>query len=148
MVESVWRRIDNRMSLSNKRRKGISAEQRFRILKRDGFRCTYCGVPASEARLEIDHKLPFSAGGTNNDENLVAACFHCNAGKGPKANPINRMPRNGSYGGRPKGPIMPCGWCGIPMTSAQMRAHFVNCPKRPEAKPEPKQPQYDYQENS
>ena len=35
--------------------------------------------------------------------------------------------------GRPKGVRMPCGWCGEALTQAELRAHFVTCPKRPKA---------------
>lgn len=36
-------------------------------------------------------------------------------------------------GGRPAGPLMPCGWkCGESLTAREMRTHFVTCPKRPE----------------
>ena len=33
--------------------------------------------------------------------------------------------------GRPKGPEMPCGWCGKPMTATTMREHYTSCKKRP-----------------
>jgi hypothetical protein len=31
--------------------------------------------------LQVDHGLPVAVGGSNDDENLVAACFDCNTGK-------------------------------------------------------------------
>lgn len=57
---------------------------RFKILKRAGFRCEYCGADSSEARLVVDHVLPVSKGGTNRESNLVAACDECNIGKGAR----------------------------------------------------------------
>lgn len=55
---------------------------RFRILERDGFRCRYCGARASDgAVLQVDHIHPASKGGKTQLENLITACFECNAGK-------------------------------------------------------------------
>lgn len=44
-------------------------------------RCYYC---CREARLEIDHYIPVSRGGTNWPDNLRLACHGCNAEKGNK----------------------------------------------------------------
>jgi len=65
-----------------RRRTGISVGTRYRILKRDNFKCVYCGRNASEVALQIDHYTPVSAGGSNDDPNLRSACYECNAGKG------------------------------------------------------------------
>lgn len=54
---------------------------RFAILERDGFRCRYCGVTAEASELRVDHVLPVCRGGQSTYENLVTACFPCNAGK-------------------------------------------------------------------
>lgn len=56
---------------------------RFNVLRRDGFRCRYCGKSAPEgAILEIDHVVPRALGGTDDPTNLVACCGECNMGKG------------------------------------------------------------------
>ncbi len=52
---------------------------RKNILRRDRFRCQYCG---SRDRLTVDHVLPKSRGGLDTWENLVAACTVCNNRKG------------------------------------------------------------------
>lgn len=62
-------------------RTGIGARLRFEILKRDNFRCQYCGAAAPNVQLQIEHILPVIAGGTNDPDNLCAACQRCNAGK-------------------------------------------------------------------
>ena len=62
-------------------RTGIGARLRFEILKRDNFRCQYCGAAAPHVQLQIEHILPIVAGGTNDPDNLCAACQRCNAGK-------------------------------------------------------------------
>lgn len=65
-------------------REAIPPSARLKILIRDGFRCTYCGATQKDAKIEIDHVIPVSAGGTNEEGNLVAACFACNRGKRDK----------------------------------------------------------------
>jgi hypothetical protein len=68
-------------------RSEISPKLRFRILSRDGFKCQYCGAQAPDVRLEVDHLIPVSQGGETVEDNLAAACWDCNRGKG--AGPIN-----------------------------------------------------------
>lgn len=62
-------------------RKAISKKLRFEVFKRDSFRCRYCSRGVESSILEIDHILPVSKGGQNNDLNLITACFDCNRGK-------------------------------------------------------------------
>lgn len=50
------------------------------ILRRDGYRCQYCGRETSQ--LTIDHVVPRYRGGPHSWENLVAACPQCNRRKG------------------------------------------------------------------
>lgn len=52
-----------------------------RILKRDKFRCVYCG---SQRQLTIDHVIPKSKGGQNTWSNMVTCCSKCNSKKGDK----------------------------------------------------------------
>lgn len=69
---------------SRKTRRKIKRSKRFRILKRDGFRCQLCGRKANEddgIELHIDHKMPISKGGTDDDDNLWTLCNDCNLGK-------------------------------------------------------------------
>jgi 5-methylcytosine-specific restriction protein A len=51
---------------------------RQRILERDHFTCQYCGAGGE---LVVDHIVCRSAGGSDADENLVAACKSCNEAK-------------------------------------------------------------------
>jgi hypothetical protein len=51
------------------------------IFERDGYACIYCG---STNRLEGDHILPLSRGGSNAFENLATACKRCNLAKGSR----------------------------------------------------------------
>lgn len=62
----------------------VTKRTRFEVLRRDGFRCYYCGVRGNETTgdgLTIDHVVPKSLGGTDEPTNLVAACGDCNSGK-------------------------------------------------------------------
>ena len=54
---------------------------RFEVLERDKFQCQYCGQYAPNVRLEVDHILAVSDGGTDALENLRTSCFACNQGK-------------------------------------------------------------------
>jgi 5-methylcytosine-specific restriction endonuclease McrA len=46
-----------------------------------GGQCVYCG---SEDKIEIEHRIPLSRGGTNWPANLVPACKSCNCKKSTK----------------------------------------------------------------
>lgn len=50
------------------------------ILRRDEYRCQYCGRKTSQ--LTIDHIVPRYRGGQHSWDNLVAACPQCNRRKG------------------------------------------------------------------
>jgi hypothetical protein len=55
---------------------------RQRILQRDQNCCYWCGAEANT----VDHLIERSAGGTDDEQNLVAACAKCNYGRvGSKA---------------------------------------------------------------
>ncbi|MFQ5400317.1 MAG: HNH endonuclease [Anaerolineae bacterium] len=52
------------------------------ILRRDNYRCQYCGHKTHF--LTIDHVIPRRQGGNHSWVNLVAACPQCNRRKGGK----------------------------------------------------------------
>jgi predicted restriction endonuclease len=61
----------------------IQVSLRYKILKRDEYKCRICGRSANDgARLEVDHIFPRAKGGKDNPENLWTLCFDCNRGKG------------------------------------------------------------------
>ena len=63
--------------------KPLSKKERFKILKRDNFRCQLCGRSADDGTvLHVDHKIPKAKGGSNQRENLWTLCADCNLGKG------------------------------------------------------------------
>lgn len=57
--------------------RGDWSDIRLFVLERDDWQCQYCGADANA----VDHILARSRGGTNNLDNLVAACHHCNSRK-------------------------------------------------------------------
>lgn len=64
----------------------ISAVVIDRLLS--GRICYYCGIGVSRyapqyhtAKATVDHVVPLKYGGTNNEDNLVTACFTCNIRK-------------------------------------------------------------------
>ena len=62
----------------------INARLRFKVLKRDNFKCVYCGKsPANNSNVElhVDHIVPWSKGGETVIENLQTLCSKCNLGK-------------------------------------------------------------------
>ena len=66
-----------------KTRSYLKPSLRFKILHRDQYRCQTCGASAAGgADLHIDHILPVSKGGTNDESNLRALCSECNIGRG------------------------------------------------------------------
>lgn len=52
------------------------------VFERDDYTCRYCGERGG--RLECDHVVPVSRGGTNEMDNLVTACLPCNRSKRDK----------------------------------------------------------------
>ncbi len=63
----------------------VTPRLRFEVLRRDGFRCRYCGAGAGTAALEADHVTPIALGGGDEMANLVTACEPCNSGKASTA---------------------------------------------------------------
>lgn len=62
----------------------INLRIRFKVMKRDNFKCCMCGrSPATTPGLElhIDHIIPWSKGGETVIDNLHTLCSDCNLGK-------------------------------------------------------------------
>lgn len=68
-------------------RPSIQLKTRVRIRIRDNYICGYCKRPGTinkdpDNRLwHIDHKIPYSFGGSDTDDNLLLACTTCNTQK-------------------------------------------------------------------
>ncbi|MDR5802573.1 HNH endonuclease [Caballeronia sp. LZ001] len=60
----------------------VWVKQRERILLRDGGLCQVCKRAGRVAlAAEVDHRVPRSQGGTDDDENLQSICRKCHATK-------------------------------------------------------------------
>jgi len=77
------------------RKKRISAHLRRRIAKQAGYRCGYCltSQHITGARMQIDHIIPESAGGTTTGNNLWLACSSCNEFKGVQTHAFDYITR-------------------------------------------------------
>ena len=60
---------------------GTPALTNPRLFRRDDYMCLYCGEELPPRLLTRDHVVPLSAGGTDEWENVVAACRPCNQRK-------------------------------------------------------------------
>ena len=69
---NIYIRPDKRSVVLNRRN----------ILRRDRYRCQYCGIHSDE--LTTDHIMPRSRGGEDSWENLTTACTRCNNRKGSR----------------------------------------------------------------
>ena len=59
----------------------IPEHVRTEVWRRDGGQCVDCG---SRERLEFDHIVPVSKGGSNTARNLELRCENCNRKKGAR----------------------------------------------------------------
>jgi len=62
----------------------INLRLRFRVMKRDCFKCQHCGKNPShdpKTELQVDHIIPWSKGGETVLDNLQTLCQNCNLGK-------------------------------------------------------------------
>lgn len=67
-----------------RRRKSLSKKMKNEIIEKSDGKCFYCGITLDDDLIEYDHVHPFSKGGEDNFENLVAACYLCNSYKSDK----------------------------------------------------------------
>ena len=86
--------------------RGISPQRRNEILERNGFTCHQCGAgagdpdpfnPQRKVRLHVDHIIPLTQGGTDDDDNLRTLCSSCNQGRSnvsmPSEGAVNLLKR-------------------------------------------------------
>ena len=67
-------------------KRGISIALRKKIFERDDYTCVYCGKSLwkNGIKLEVDHIIPISKGGTDDIDNLTTSCRKCNREKSGK----------------------------------------------------------------
>lgn len=59
--------------------RSLDAGKRARVLARDGYVCHLCGLPGADS---VDHIIPRSRGGSDDESNLRAAHAVCNNRRG------------------------------------------------------------------
>ena len=92
---TFYRRAAHQQEIKYKYQESMAHERalmrpslRYKILKRDSFRCTICGASAQEgAKLHVDHIIPISKGGKTVESNLRTLCERCNLGKRDRYDP-------------------------------------------------------------
>lgn len=62
------------------------------VYRRDAGQCQYCGSDVGYAECNIDHVVPWDAGGRSEASNLVVACKDCNKAKGRALIPFDLRP--------------------------------------------------------
>ena len=76
----LW--TDTKKVKKSHNRRLISGTTRQNVLMRDNYTCQICGATVKDgAKLEIDHIIPYSKGGTNDESNLQVLCQRCNREK-------------------------------------------------------------------
>ena len=66
------------------KRKSIKPALRLAVYERDRFTCQYCGYSTDEIKLQVDHIIQVSRGGTNDINNLITSYSTCNKKKGAR----------------------------------------------------------------
>jgi len=71
--------LENVERIESSSREVIPEAVRLFVWRRDSGRCVKCG---SQQRLEFDHVIPISSGGSNTERNIQLLCQSCNRSKG------------------------------------------------------------------
>ncbi len=79
LLERYTEVIDQTNELLGSRK--ISQDVMDRVWRRDEGKCVMCG---SREKLEFDHIIPFSKGGSNTYRNIQLLCENCNRTKSAK----------------------------------------------------------------
>ncbi|MBU8871347.1 MAG: HNH endonuclease [Gemmatimonadales bacterium] len=87
--ERAWllprrRRSSDTLTPKERERRKLTNGLRYKILRRDGFRCVLCGATAEDDKLAVDHIIPVARDGKTTPDNLRTLCKRCNSGKGTK----------------------------------------------------------------
>ena len=71
-------------SSGRNRSRSIPHSTIIRVARRDNNTCQICGKILLDREIEIDHIIPYSRGGTSDENNLRVTCLECNRKKGKK----------------------------------------------------------------
>ncbi|OFV71524.1 HNH endonuclease [Acetobacterium wieringae] len=59
-------------------RKKLNQSERKKIFNKTDGHCAYCGTELEFGKMQIDHIVPISRGGEDDEKNMIAACRSCN----------------------------------------------------------------------
>ncbi len=76
--DRIRRELAGESQVEHARREMIPEDVRIFVWNRDGGKCVKCG---SQRRLEFDHIIPVSKGGSNTARNIQLLCESCNRKK-------------------------------------------------------------------
>lgn len=65
------------------KRRRLSAKERKKIFDMYHGHCAYCGAEVTFRGMQVDYKIPLSAGGEETLENMLPTCKKCKRGKNP-----------------------------------------------------------------
>ena len=77
---------ENISETSDHRRRGryLSFHTKMRVVRRDNHTCQKCSKHLRDDEVEFDHIIPFSKGGSSEEQNIRLTCFDCNRSKSDK----------------------------------------------------------------
>lgn len=67
--------------MGNTKRRIFTKDEKEKILKKTGFRCGHCGMKLEHFNATVEHMIPISKGGLNDEYNMIALCETCNQSK-------------------------------------------------------------------
>ncbi|MFX1396160.1 MAG: HNH endonuclease [Promethearchaeota archaeon] len=81
LIHKIYEEIIANPNQYHKESRSITPQRKKAVKLRDNLICQICNEIFEEAELEIDHILPYAAGGSNEEYNLMALCQECNGNK-------------------------------------------------------------------
>ena len=84
VMHKIYEEIIANPTRYHKESRSITPQRKKAVKIRDDFTCQICNEEFEEDELEVDHILPYGAGGSNEEYNLMALCGECNGNKSAK----------------------------------------------------------------
>ena len=89
-TDMTKRPVEKKRAYDNRRYR----RHRITVLRRDGYRCQWCGKDIAGRDATIDHIIPISSGEIIEDiSNLMSACRSCNSSRGNRGQPNKQRKR-------------------------------------------------------
>jgi len=98
-VRDIWECVD--LTLRTHQRRAFNFQDYLMIAVRSDTRCDRCGSRSPDVKLEIDHILPASRGGSDLPWNLRFLCERCNRSRGNRFRWADVWRNSVLIGGRP-----------------------------------------------